>query len=56
MVWYIDPKTRTSRAYTIASEWTEICADGTLLGGGVLPGFALPLAKLLARVEGARGE
>jgi len=56
MVWYIEPKTRTARACTTASQWTEIGADGVLLGGEVLPGFELPLAQLLARVEWPRAK
>ena len=56
MVWYIEPKTRTARAYTSANESTEIGSDGSLLGGQVLPGFELPLARLLARVEGPLDE
>jgi len=56
MVWYIEPKTRTARAYTADSQWTEIGADGSLLGGAVLPGFELPLARLFARVEGPKDE
>ncbi len=51
-VWYIEPKTRTARAYTTEHEWTEIGSDGSLLGGEVLPGFELPLAELFNRVEG----
>ena len=39
LVWYIEPKTRTARAYTAEQEWTEIGPDGSLLGGEVLPGF-----------------
>ena len=56
VVWYIEPKTRAARVYTTASEWTEIGQDGSLLGGEVLPGFELPLARLLARVEGPSDE
>ena len=56
MVWYIEPKTRTARAYTTASQWTEIGSGGVLLGGEVLPGFELPLAQLLARVEWPRAK
>ncbi len=52
LVWYIEPKTRTARAYTTEHEWTEIGSDGSLLGGEVLPGFELPLAELFNRVEG----
>ncbi len=51
LVWYIEPKTRTARAYTSPVEWTEIAPDGSLLGGAVLPGFELPLAELFARIE-----
>ena len=54
LVWYIQPKTRTARAYTSEHEWTEIGPDGSLLGGEVLPGFILPLAQLFARVDGPR--
>ena len=51
LIWYIEPKTRTARAYTALDEWTEIGTDGSLSGGTVLPGFELPLAKLFARLE-----
>ena len=56
LVWYIDPKTRTARAYTAVGDWAEIGSDGALLGGEVLPGFKLPLAQLFAQVEGPRDE
>ena len=56
LVWYIEPTTRTARAYTAAGEWTEIGPDDSLLGGAVLPGFELPLAQLFARVERPRDE
>jgi Uma2 family endonuclease len=52
LVWYIEPKTRTARAYTAEHEWTEIGSDGLLLGGEVLPGFEVPLAELFARADG----
>ena len=52
LVWYIEPKTRTARAYTSEQESTEIGPDGSLQGGEVLPGFELSLAKLFARIEG----
>ena len=54
LVWYIDPRTRTARAYMGVKECTEIGPDGSLLGGEVLPGFELPLAELFAWVEGQR--
>ncbi len=56
LVWYIEPETRTARAYTAASVWTEIGPDGSLLGGEGLPGFDLPQTQLFARVEGPERE
>ncbi len=56
LVWYIEPEPRTARAYTSASEWTEIGPDGSLKGGDVLPRFELPLAQLFARVDGPKSE
>ena len=52
LVWYIDFKTRTARAYTAVSEWTEIGPNGSLLGSDVLPGFELSLAAAFAGIEG----
>jgi len=56
LVWYIEPKIRTARAYTGVREWTEIGPNDSLSGGEILPGFQLPLAQLFARVEGPRDE
>jgi Uma2 family endonuclease len=50
MVWYVDPPTRTARSYIAIRQWTDISPEDSLLGGEVLPGFELPLAKLFARV------
>ena len=44
LVWYIEPQSRTARAYTAEHDWTEITANGLLVGSDVLPGFELPLA------------
>ena len=52
LVWHIDPETRTAKAFTAPTAWTDIDTDGSLTGGDVLPGFELPLAKLFARVDG----
>jgi Uma2 family endonuclease len=52
LVWYIDPQTRTARAYTAVDRWSEIGPGDSLTGGDVLPGFELSLAQLFARVEG----
>ena len=54
LVWYIEPTTRTARAYTAMHEWTEISPHDSLRGGDVLPSFELPLAQLFARVDGPR--
>ncbi len=54
LVWYIEPKTRTARAYTAELKWTDIASEGSLVGADVLPGFELPLAQLFARVEAPR--
>jgi Uma2 family endonuclease len=51
LVWIIDPKTRSAAVYTEPERPTAIDRDGTLFGGEVLPGFALPLAELFARAE-----
>jgi Uma2 family endonuclease len=56
LVWYVEPKTRTARAYTAVREWTEIGPHGSLSGGEVLPGFELPLVQLFARVKRPRGK
>jgi Uma2 family endonuclease len=48
LAWVIDPRKRTAEAYTAPDEKAEIPAGGSLDGGDVLPGFALPLAALFA--------
>ena len=49
VVWIIDPRTGSADVYTASDEKTAIPANGTLDGGGVLPGFRLPLAKLFEK-------
>jgi Uma2 family endonuclease len=56
LVWYIEPQSRTARVYTGVRGWTQIGPNDSLLGGEVLPGFALPLARLFARVEAPRDD
>ena len=46
LVWYIDFKMRTARAYTSAEEFTDIPATGKLDGLDVLPGFSVKLPSL----------
>ena len=46
LVWYLDPKTRSARAFTSPADVTELDEDGLLDGGDVLPGFQLSLRCL----------
>lgn len=50
LVWVIDPRKRTGNAFTAPDAVTAVPADGALDGGDVLPGFALPLAALFAKL------
>ena len=49
LVWYIDPGTRSARAFTSPTDVTELDEDGLLDGGQVLPGFQLSLRSLFER-------
>jgi Uma2 family endonuclease len=49
LVWYIDPRLRTARAYTAEEQFVEVGADGVLEGGDTLPGFELPLGRVFAK-------
>ena len=51
LVWLIDPVSSTARIYTTPKRFKRIAITGVLDGGKVLPGFTLPLAKLLAPNE-----
>jgi Uma2 family endonuclease len=51
LVWYIDPATRSAKAYTAPEQCVEVAENGSLSGGEVLPGFELPLKELFARIE-----
>lgn len=55
LVWEIDPPTRTAQMYTSPDQFQEIDFNGSLIGGDVLPGFALPLSHLFARAGRQRG-
>jgi Uma2 family endonuclease len=50
LAWVIDPESRTARAYTSPANLTELTEADALDGGGVLPGFRLPLADLFAKL------
>jgi Uma2 family endonuclease len=51
LVWEIDPRTRTARAYTSEMAFTEHTGTDQLDGGTVLPGFSLPLAQVFAELD-----
>jgi Uma2 family endonuclease len=48
LVWYIDPRTQTARAYTAEDQCTEVGPQDSLSGGEVLPGLQLPMKDLFA--------
>jgi Uma2 family endonuclease len=52
LVWYIDPATRSARAFTAEDRIVEVDENGSLSGGEVLPGFELSLRELFAMMEG----
>jgi len=49
MVWVVDPATKTVSVYRSRAEIVVLAAADTLLGGDVLPGFGLPVARIFAR-------
>lgn len=49
LVWFIDPRAKTVTVYTSPTRSKVIPTSGTLDGGKVLPGFALPVASLFAK-------
>jgi Uma2 family endonuclease len=51
LVWYVDPQTRSAKAYTSLTEVMLIDAHGILHGGDVLPGFQLSLPQLFATAD-----
>ncbi|MBP85452.1 MAG: hypothetical protein CMJ64_01855 [Planctomycetaceae bacterium] len=51
LVWYIDPETRSAKAYTATDQVTEIPAGGHLDGGDVLPDFQLFLQALFVEAD-----
>jgi Uma2 family endonuclease len=51
LLWEIDPRGRTVRAYTSETAVTDLAATDSLDGRDVLPGFALPVAHLLAELD-----
>jgi Uma2 family endonuclease len=56
LVWYIDPATRTARAYTAPDQSVLVAEDQALSGGDVLPGFELTLRDVFAKLPRTQGE
>jgi hypothetical protein len=48
LVWYVDPRTRTAKAYTAPDQYVVLDEQRCLSGGEVLPGFELPLRDVFA--------
>lgn len=55
LVWLVDPRRRTVTVFTTAApgKATVLTEADTLGGGGVLPGLAIPVARIFARVPKA---
>ena len=51
LVWYVQPKTMTATVYTSLDDETLIGSDGSLEGGGILPGFSVSLREWFRRAE-----
>lgn len=51
LVWEIDPKWRSAKAFTSPRDFTAFGANGKLSAGSVLPGFTLSLKELFARLD-----
>jgi len=51
LVWYVDPRSRTARAYTAPDQCLVLDQQQSLSGGEVLPGFRLPLRDLFAELD-----
>jgi Uma2 family endonuclease len=54
LVWEIDPKARSAKAYSGPNEFTTHGPSGKLSAGDVLPGFVLNLKDLFARLDKRR--
>lgn len=51
LIWEIDPRTRTARAFTAAETFADLTAADALDAAPVLPGFVVPLADLFAQLD-----
>lgn len=50
LVWYVDPVQRTAEVFTSLDNSIVLREEDSLNGGGVLPGFSLPLAQVFAEL------
>jgi Uma2 family endonuclease len=51
LVWYVNPKTRTTTVYTAPDRSRVVHEEETLDGGDLLPGLTIPLRQVFARVS-----
>jgi Uma2 family endonuclease len=51
LLWIFDRRSRTCEVFANEFECVEVGENGTLDGGTVLPGFALPMAELFAEFD-----
>jgi Uma2 family endonuclease len=51
LVWFVDPETRSVTVYAADGSSTVEAESGTLSGGDVLPGLALPVAEIFAKLD-----
>lgn len=55
LVWYVYPKSSTVEVYTSPTDSRELALGDTLDGGAVLPGFELPMKRLLDESRTQKG-
>jgi Uma2 family endonuclease len=51
LVWYIDPETETAQAFVSPEKFDTISGEQELVGGDLLPGFAVKLSDVFARAK-----
>jgi Uma2 family endonuclease len=56
LVWFVDPKTRTLQVHTAPDQCATLTEGQMLDGGAVLPGLALPISKVFAKMPPLRGK
>jgi Uma2 family endonuclease len=54
LVWFVNPRTRTIQVYTAPDQYVTLAEGQTLDGGNVLPGLALPVSKVFAKMPPAQ--